>query len=91
MDLTKKNKSIKKPTTQPKLLKQLEASVFFKETSKWLKNAAKELTSIHDDLKLELQNQKSKSRMRDLKSSLIPLLEELSEGISSRACRVWSI
>ena len=33
MDLTKKNKSIKKPTTQSKLDKQLEASVFFKETS----------------------------------------------------------
>ena len=32
MDLTKKNKSIKKPTTQSKLDKQLEASVFFKET-----------------------------------------------------------
>ena len=91
MDLTKKNKPIKKPTTQSKLDKQLEASVFFKETSKWLKDAAKELTSIHDDLKPELQNRKSKSRMRDLKSSLIPLLEELSEGISSRACTVSPI
>ena len=29
--------------------------------------------------------------MRDLKSSLIPLLEELSEGISSRACTVSPI
>ena len=86
MDLTKKNKSIKKPTTQSKLDKQLEASVFFKETSEWIKDAAKELASIHDDLKPELQNRKSKSRMRDLKSSLIPLLEELSEGISSRVC-----
>ena len=65
MDLTKRNKFIKKPTTQSKLDKQLEASVFFKETSEWLKDAAKELTSIHDDLKPELQNRKSKSRMQD--------------------------
>ena len=56
MDLTKKNKFIQKPTTQSKLDKQLEASVFFKETSEWLKDAAKEMTSIHDNLKPELQN-----------------------------------
>ena len=56
MDINKGNKSIKKPTTQSKLDKQLKASVFFKETSEWLKDAAKEFTSIHDDLKPELQN-----------------------------------
>jgi len=58
MDST--NKSIKKPATQSKLDQQLKASVFFKETSEWLKDAAKDkFTSIHDDLKPELQSRKS--------------------------------